>query len=508
MAKALAKNRNDDTLLGRAEAVRRDVSNLLDSERRSEMGQFMTPASVAEFMASLFGELPDELNLLDAGAGFGALTAAFVHECCRRGRRPNAIHVTAYELEPDLLSALRQTMSACAEECRSANIVFEFEIISEDYIHAVAGPLLSERKKTHLYDFAILNPPYAKIRNVSEARKALRTVGIETSNLYTAFVALALSQLKENGELVAITPRSFCNGPYFQPFRERLLSQSRLRRIHVYNSRKTAFRDDAVLQENIIFHAVRTSKEARTITISSSEGPDHPVTHREVAYQEIIRNDDPNQFIRVVASDEDSMLGEKVRGLKCTLRDLGLTVSTGRVVDFRVREHLRADPAKDTVPLIYAGHFTDGFVEWPRPQSKKPNAIVKCGDTDDLLVPSGNYVLTKRFTSKEERRRLVAAVFDPEVVRADKVGFENHLNYFHKNGQGLPRVLALGLAVYLNSTAVDHYFRQFSGHTQVNATDLRHIHYPSVVELEQLGARVNGTMPSQEIIDEMVTAIF
>ena len=57
-----------------------------------------------------------------------------------------------------------------------------------------------------------------------------------------------------------------------------------------------------------------------------------------------------------------------------------------------------------------------------------------------------------------------------------RAGFENHLNYFHENGEGLPLDLAKGLAAFLNSDAVDQYFRIFSGHTQVNATDLRNLH--------------------------------
>ncbi len=45
-------------------------------------------------------------------------------------------------------------------------------------------------------------------------------------------------------------------------------------------------------------------------------------------------------------------------------------------------------------------------------------------------MPRGTYVLVKRFSSKEEARRVVATVCDPEAVPGDKVGFENHLNVF------------------------------------------------------------------------------
>src|SRR6185312_10331033 len=108
----------------------------------------------------------------------------------------------------------------------------------------------------------------------------------------------------------------------------------------------------------------------------------------------------------------------------------------------------------------------------------------------DLLVPEGLYVLTKRFSSKEEKRRIVAAIYDPADVASGDVGFENHLNYFHEDGQGLDRTLALGLRAYLNSTLVDLYFRQFSGHTQVNAGDLRRLRYPSLEQLRTLSERV------------------
>jgi adenine-specific DNA-methyltransferase len=64
--------------------------------------------------------------------------------------------------------------------------------------------------------------------------------------------------------------------------------------------------------------------------------------------------------------------------------------------------------------------------------------------------------------------------------------------------------LAKGLAAYLNSTLVDAYFRQFNGHTQVNATDLRNIRYPTRTELESLGRKIGDVFPYQSDLDALV----
>jgi adenine-specific DNA-methyltransferase len=153
------------------------------------------------------------------------------------------------------------------------------------------------------------------------------------------------------------------------------------------------------------------------------------------------------------------------------------------------------------MPLVYPSHFQDGFVSWPLESGKKPNAIMLSEQTEGLMVAAGCYVLTKRFSAKEERRRVVAAIYDPHRIEAPLVGFENHLNYFHARGKGLSRTLAKGLALYLNSSLFDHYFRLFSGHTQVNATDLKKMHYPSHEQLMRLGAHIKDRMPDQDAID-------
>lgn len=480
-----------------------------DPAVRSKLGQFMTPPVVASFMAGLFGKLPRDIRLLDAGAGLGALTAAFVHEACSRRAKPRSIAVTAFEVDALLASSLEATLAACDAECSAAGVTFSARIIRDDFILHAAEPLIVTDAHPNAYNCAILNPPYAKLNVGSSWRHALRRLSMETSNLYTAFVSVVLLQMEAGGQMVAITPRSFCNGSYFEPFRRLLLDCAAIERIHVYESRKKAFKDDDVLQENVVYRLTKGRPQDGLVELSSSHGPaDTDVVVRDVPFGEIVQPNDRHKFIRLPTTAEQSELARSVMALPATLADLGITVSTGRVVDFRAREHLRKEPEAGAVPLIYPAHFERGFVAWPKPEGRKSNALAFNERTADLVVPRGTYVLTKRFTSKEERRRLVAVVYAPERIDAEYVGFENHLNYFHKRGRGFDPALARGLAAFLNSTAVDQFFRQFSGHTQVNATDLRTLRYPERERLIAIGARIGEAMPEQDEIDRVVAGLF
>ena len=476
--------------------------------RQEELGQFLTAKPVADFMASMFGLLPKTVRLLDAGAGAGSLTSAFVSRCCEKRDGVRAIEATLYELDPEILDALSATMQECEHRCTNAGLRFTFTIHSADFIQEMSSRLAGDLFGTHppAFDAAIANPPYRKISTDSAERRALRSVGVETSNLYTGFIALIQRLLVPGGQLVGITPRSFCNGPYFRPFREDFLTHLELRQLHVFESRQAAFRDDSVLQENIIFHAVKGRNQPDELTVSSSSG-EHggDITKTIFPFAEIVHPHDAEKFIHIPSTASHTTAKETMDGLSVSLASLGLTVSTGRVVDFRLKDALRKEPEPGTVPLLYPCHFNGGTVHWPKLEARKPNAILDNAETRPWLVPSGVYLLTKRFTSKEERRRLVACLFDPDEVKAKWIGFENHLNYFHASGHGLERLLAVGLYAFLNSTVVDQYFRRFSGHTQVNATDLRTLTYPDHETLQAMGRDLNTLELSQDELDQLVT---
>ena len=317
-----------------------------DRQRRRGRGQFFTGPDTARLMASMSLRSAERLRVLDAGAGAGALTAALVTKICSLQMRPTELFLTAYEVDEGILPDLRRTLTACEHLCSASGISFSWEIRATDFIESAVtsldvGLFHTDRSR---FDIAIVNPPYKKFRSESRVRQFLRRLGIETSNLYAAFLALVVSLLDEEGELVAITPRSFCNGPYFRLFREFLLQNVNLTRLHVFDARSLEFQGDKVLQENLIIHAVKGKPQQTLVGISRSLSSKDPIKNLcSVSFDRVVRPNDPEKFIHLPHDDDGRVIAESMEGLPSTLASLGLSVSIGRVVDFRARQWLRPE---------------------------------------------------------------------------------------------------------------------------------------------------------------------
>lgn len=450
---------------------------------KAQLGQYLTPSSIANFMASLFSPKEQYIKLLDAGAGIGSLTIAAVNNVAA-----TVGEIDLWELDSNMIKYLESNLKFPQ---------FKVSINNTDFIKDAVNIILKETlpKYTHV----ILNPPYKKINSNSSYRKNLSLIGIETVNLYPAFVSLSILLTESMGQIVAIIPRSFCNGPYYRSFRKFILSSCSIEQIHLFGSRNQAFKDDSVLQENIIIKLIK-GKVQGDVKISHSENHNFlDLTSEVIPFNQVIKNNDPECFIHIPKTNKVviSKLFNK------SLAELKLSVSTGPVVDFRVKENWAFTPNQDTVPLIYPHNFVNKQLVYPK-FHKKPNSLVVDDNIKKWLYPNGNYVLVKRFSSKEEKKRVVAYLYESSKFNSSSyVGFENHFNLIHFNKSGLETTLAKGLICFLNSSIVDEYFRVFSGHTQVNATDLKNIKYPTLEVLHFLGKAYNVDM-SQVQIDQLI----
>ena len=498
----------------KVDELRKLANKELNPKKKSSLGQFFTDYSTSLFMASLFKDMTGHIKLLDPGCGPCSLTAAFLDEAIMRDSC-RSISVDACDVDSNLTPNIKESLRKCDEVASSSEVSFKWQYDVADFIISADEYCFS---KFNYYTHAIINPPYKKILQNSDHRKSLREMGVETVNLYTGFVSVAINKLRQGGEMVVIIPRSFCNGSYYQSFRESLLKETSIEQIHIFDSRKDIFKDDKILQENIILHLIKGKKQGKVL-ISSSNRSDFKfnkdknkviasgMSERIVEFSEVVSPLDKNSFITIVTNDEDAEIVKKISIFNSNLDDLGVMVSTGAVVDFRMRNDLRDNLVAGSVPLLFPSHISSGTVEWPK-QSKKANAINISEDSRPCLwLNQGYYILVKRLSSKEESRRIFAVTY--KCTHPSKfIGFDNKLNVIHLSKIGMDEALAKGLCLYLNSTLLDKYYRLFGGHTQVNATDLISLKYPSDDSLRKLGSNLPDKNLTQEEIDDAINMEF
>ena len=468
-------------------------------EGRKIKGQYFTPPEVCKFMAGLFSKPPrTNYRLLDPGAGIGSLTAAV---CERLGQSNSPLHIEAllFENDRDVLPYLRRTMEHCRRELEGAGHILTVVIHESDFILDAAASnqgnrgLFDEVIGLEEVDGVIMNPPYFKLNKNSEYARVMDAVVHGQPNIYAFFLAASAGMLRPGGEMVAITPRSFCNGLYFRGFRRWFFERMALDHIHLFESRTDTFRD--VLQESIITRSHRLGGTSSRIAVSTSYGRDvaGSLQTRELPAADVMDRSRGDCIIRVPASDEDSAILEAVESWPDRFADLGLRVSTGPVVTFRAREFLlHGLNGTEAAPLLSTFNVKPFETVWPTPHKKHPNAFKVCPASMKLLLPSQNYVLLRRFSAKEERRRLTASCLIGASQSSPYIALENHLNYVYHTKRPLSLDETYGLAALFNSALLDRYFRTISGNTQVNATELRTMPLPTLETIAAIGRKTQA----------------
>jgi adenine-specific DNA-methyltransferase len=476
-------------------------------EYRKQHGLYFTPPPIAAFMASML-HAHETMRILDPAAGSGTLLCAVVEHLATLPRPPRELEVVAYEVDAPLATHLQRVLDHVIEWAHRHGIRVGTTIRRQDFILAEAAALRGLAGER--FDIVIANPPYFKISKADPRAVAAHSVVHGQPNIYGLFLAVGAALLHNHGELVSITPRSFAAGPYFRRFRERFFSMVRPLRAHVFTSRRDAFSRDEVLQENVILHAVRQDDwaimaHAHPFTISSSAGIADldQRTRWYGALTEVIDRDDLAGSFRLPTSPADEDILRRVDRWPGFLHAYGLAISTGPVVPFRATRFLMETAREDAVPLLWMHHIRAMTVHWPN-GTHKPQHIANTDEARHLLIPNHTYVLLRRFSSKEEHRRIIAAPLLTGQLSSHLIGLENHLNYIYRPGGQVTEDEAFGLAALLNSALLDGYIRCSSGNTQVSATELRALPLPPLAAIIWLGRQIRNNSGDSALIDRLV----
>ena len=458
--------------------------------KRKKKGQFFTSKETAEFMANMFDYSLFEKNisLLDPGAGTGILTAAFVDKAIKSGNIDH-LSITCYENDSEVLPLLKQNLELIKE---NAKIDINYRIIEDDYLLSQSNDFektASASKNPAKYDAVIGNPPYLKIMKDDSRAKSMPSVIHGAPNLYFLFAAMSLFNLKDNRDMVYIIPRSWTSGEYFKAFRDYFLNNGRLQHIHLFVSRDKVFSQEQVLQETIILKIRKSKHKNKTVAITSSQSNSDfmDTTCINVPYNSVVTG--ANNYVFLPTNEEEINAIQTINSYSQTLPEVGYRMRTGIVVDFRQKEELREKSGEHIVPLFYSQHIKDGRVN--HENSGKENEWI-ADNKPGLIQPNENYVFCKRFTAKEERRRLQCGIYLSSDFKQYKyIGTQNKINYVNRvDKKPMDITEAYGLYALLNSSLFDQYYRILNGSTQVNSTEINSIPFPPEDTIRTIGLQL------------------
>ena len=471
----------------------------MPKNKRKKKGQFFTSMETAKFMAELFDLtlLPEHVRILDPGTGSGILSAAII-ERLNETHAVKSIHLTCYETDPEIQPLLRDNLAIIKQ---MSDIPVDYDLITDNYIltqqHDFEGTLLAD-SSAHKYDLIISNPPYLRILRDEADALAMPTVVHGAPNLYFLFASMSLFNLRPGSEMVYIIPRSWTSGLYFQRFRKYLLTDGKLMHIHLFLSRDTVFKDEEVLQETMIIKVRKTSETPKSVFVTSSRNNSDfdNVSAISVPYSSVVSGKDFYVFLPTCSEEMDVI--NKIHFYEKTLPEEGLRMRTGIVVDFRQWDELRKGPGEHIVPLFYSQHIRNGRVHHD-PSGKDYDWIVD--KKPGLIQRNKNYVFCKRFTAKEEHRRLQCGIYlADDFPEYTFIGTQNKINYVEPtDGSDMDKPTAYGIYALLNSTLFDRYYRVLNGSTQVNSTEVNSIPVPPVRIIKQIGEKIiaSGDLTTQ-----------
>lgn len=472
------------------------ISEMPKSDRK-KYGQFFTSKETAIFMADLFviDSKIKTISILDPGTGSGILSCALV-ERLQGFKEIKKINLTCYENDENILELLKNNLEYIKE---NSHIEFCYIIKNKNYLTEQASSFNSsdnENKYANAYDIVIGNPPYMKISKNTLEAKAMPTVCYGAPNLYFLFASMSLFNLKENGELVYIVPRSWTSGAYFKKFREYFLEVGKLLHIHLFISRNDVFDSEDVLQETIIIKIKKVPTDPQKVIITSSRTNNdfQNITKLEVPYDVVVSGKE--KYVYLTTSIEEINVLNKLKKWDKTLPSIGLRMKTGLTVDFRNREVLRSIEEEGAVPLFYAQHIKNGRVVFP---IQKENEYVVT-QQKGLLQDNKNYLFVKRFTSKEEPRRLQCGIYlAKKYNNYTKISTQNKLNFIDGLSVELSECVVYGLYALFNSSSYDVYYRVLNGSTQVNSTEVNSMPVPELNIIKEIGKRL---LKSKDLSEE------
>jgi len=347
-------------------------------------GQFFTPTEVAHFMAGLSKQTQDKLKILDPGCGTAILSSSLIEALAKQNDALNEIELVVYETDQDILPYTRATLDYLGKWLKKKKINFKETLDKNDFVLEnkdcfEESETLFFKPRNAIYDIVISNPPYFKISKEDKRASVAKSIVWGQPNIYSIFMMVATKLLKQGGELIFITPRSFASGNYFRAFREAFFQEIEIEHIHLFGSRTDTFDRDSVLQETLILKGLKQKLNGHlpSILVTHSNGVKDIENYIKKIYKtdELIDLKSKEKIIHLPTSETDDKVIKLFKSWTGSLRQYDIQISTGPVVSFRATQYLFEECQNEMdflVPLYQLVNTAKMQFEWPVVKKNKP----------------------------------------------------------------------------------------------------------------------------------------
>lgn len=480
-----------------AERVGKVYAEASIQKDKKHKGQFFTPLAISEFMGGVATPSGKKnIYVLDPGCGLAILSCTLIEHLVEAGKSEH-ISLALYETDKKVVPLTEDVLSYLKVWCQERDVNLDYQLNESDFVLEKcecldgADTIFGDMFDTERFDYIISNPPYFKVSKDDIHTRSCASIVDGQTNIYALFMAICAKMLAEGGQMIFITPRSFASGRYFQSFRDFLFLHVSIDLIHLFNTRKDTFAKDEVLQELVIMRMVPVGNSERII-VSYSQGIsdlDHPY-QKEYAASEIVDVSSDEKVVYLPVDGHDEAILSLFRSWDGNMEKYGIKISTGPVVAFRAYDFIVNKPSDDTVPLYWLHNVVKMLCDHPVQKKDKGQYIKVTPETKTALLPNKNYVLLRRFSSKDDSSRLVAAPYFGNMAQYEFVGIENKLNYIYRPKGHLRRDEVMGITALLDSEMFDAWFRTFNGNINVSATELRMMPLPPIETIREIGKKI------------------
>ena len=447
-------------------------TSLVKQEHKKINGQFFTPIEIAVLMGSFVNNSSTSIRILDPGCGTAILSSALI-EHLTTNKKLKSIDLVAYEIDKELAPLSKRVLEYIKEWLQSKKINFQYKLNTNDYVlenaHFLSENIKCTLEETELFDVIISNPHYFKLSIDDKRAVAAKAVVNGHPNIYGVFMAISAKLLKENGELIFITPRSYASGSYFKSFREYFFNIIEVDNVHLFVSRRETFIRDKVLQETVIIKGRRNenTNPYHQVTVSSSHGLKDILTpEKKIFEQKVLIDLTSNEKIFYLPmNDFEESIINIFKNWNGNLNKYNIQISTGPVVGFRNKEYIHEKYRNGSiflVPLFWLHNIKQMVVEWPLPKPEKGQYVRNEKKSKSILIPNKDYILLRRFSSKEDKSRLIAAPYFSCFTKSEYIGVENKVNYIYRPKGYLAKDEIIGLSALLNSSLFNSFFKIFN----------------------------------------------